>query len=154
MTEAYKQTVGDRHYTVRFVSRQHIKDKPTEANPSPIRVILVGDIEHPQGFAFETIEHDVADWHRTIARAEVTVSERGQPDEDGNNYCRILTILGMEEEGDPVAEVQRLKDVSEKGEAEVLLQEALVKLRAPLERPDFAVNLIKRIDAYLSRRQG
>lgn len=45
----------------------------------------------------------------------VTVSEKGRPDEDGNNYCHILTILGMEEEGDPVAEVQRLKDASEKG---------------------------------------
>lgn len=28
--------------------------------------------------------------------------------EDGNNYCRILTLLGMEEEGDPVAAVERL----------------------------------------------
>ena len=31
--------------------------------------------------------------------------------EDANNYCRILHILGMEEEGDPVAEVKRLKEV-------------------------------------------
>jgi hypothetical protein len=29
--------------------------------------------------------------------------------EDANNYCRILTALGMEEEGDPVAEVERLR---------------------------------------------
>ena len=28
--------------------------------------------------------------------------------EDANAFCRILTALGMEEEGDPVAEVQRL----------------------------------------------
>ena len=27
---------------------------------------------------------------------------------DANNYCRILTALGMEEEGDPVAEIERL----------------------------------------------
>ena len=27
---------------------------------------------------------------------------------DANNYCRILTTLGMEEEGDPVAEIIRL----------------------------------------------
>ena len=27
---------------------------------------------------------------------------------DANNYCRILSALGMEEEGDPVAEVERL----------------------------------------------
>lgn len=30
--------------------------------------------------------------------------------EDANRYCEILTLLGMEEEGDPVAEVQRLQD--------------------------------------------
>ena len=29
--------------------------------------------------------------------------------EDANNYCRILSELGMEEEGDPVAEVVRLQ---------------------------------------------
>lgn len=28
--------------------------------------------------------------------------------EDANNYCRILTALGMEEEGDPVAAVEKL----------------------------------------------
>lgn len=27
---------------------------------------------------------------------------------DANDFCRILTLLGMEEEGDPVAEVERL----------------------------------------------
>lgn len=31
---------------------------------------------------------------------------------DGNDYCRILSILGMEEDGDPVAEVQRLFDLA------------------------------------------
>ncbi|MGF6492810.1 hypothetical protein ABIE56_000967 [Luteibacter sp. 621] len=31
--------------------------------------------------------------------------------EDGNNYCLILSALGMEEEGDPVAEVRRLVDL-------------------------------------------
>ena len=30
--------------------------------------------------------------------------------QDANNYSRILTLLGMEEEGDPVAEVARLKE--------------------------------------------
>lgn len=29
--------------------------------------------------------------------------------EDANNYCRVLTALGMEEEGDPVAEIERLR---------------------------------------------
>ena len=33
--------------------------------------------------------------------------------EDANNYCLILSVLGMEEEGDPVAEVTRLKDAEE-----------------------------------------
>jgi hypothetical protein len=31
--------------------------------------------------------------------------------EDANNYCRILTILGMEEEGDPVAWVESRKSL-------------------------------------------
>lgn len=29
--------------------------------------------------------------------------------EDANNYCRILRVLGVEEEGDPVAEVKHLQ---------------------------------------------
>lgn len=33
--------------------------------------------------------------------------------EDANNYCRILTLLGMEEEGDPVEEVRRLVEQSQ-----------------------------------------
>ncbi|MDQ7996116.1 MAG: hypothetical protein AAGC76_09705 [Luteibacter sp.] len=32
---------------------------------------------------------------------------------DANNYCRILTALGMEEEGDPVAEVEHLMGIAE-----------------------------------------
>ena len=28
--------------------------------------------------------------------------------EDANNYCRVLTALGMEEEGDPVAKIESL----------------------------------------------
>ena len=28
---------------------------------------------------------------------------------DANNFCRVLTALGMEEEGDPVAEIERLR---------------------------------------------
>lgn len=30
--------------------------------------------------------------------------------EDANNYCRVLTALGMEEEGDPVAAIERLRE--------------------------------------------
>ena len=29
--------------------------------------------------------------------------------EDANNYCRVLTALGMEEEGDPADEIERLQ---------------------------------------------
>lgn len=32
------------------------------------------------------------------------------PAAEANNYSRILALLGMEEEGDPVAEVARLKE--------------------------------------------
>lgn len=41
---------------IRFVAREHIKDSPTEANPSPIRVILVGELERaqPQAMAFHS----------------------------------------------------------------------------------------------------
>lgn len=35
----------------RFVSSYHIKDSPTEANPSPIRVIILGDLERAQPHA-------------------------------------------------------------------------------------------------------
>lgn len=31
--------------------------------------------------------------------------------DEANNYCRILTILGMEEEGDPVAKIQEMHDL-------------------------------------------
>ncbi|MEQ6474166.1 hypothetical protein [Comamonas sp. wu1-DMT] len=47
-------------------------------------------------------------------RAALAATPAAAPDmvsvnkEDANNYCRILAALGMEEEGDPVAEVQRL----------------------------------------------
>lgn len=51
----YMQTVGGKAYQIRFVAREHIKDRPTEANPSPIRVLLVYDIDRPEGTAqFQT----------------------------------------------------------------------------------------------------
>lgn len=36
--------------------------------------------------------------------------------EDANNYCRVLTALGLEEEGDPVAAIERLKADAAKSE--------------------------------------
>lgn len=38
------------------------------------------------------------------------------PAHDADSYCRILSIIGMEEEGDPVAEVQRLFDAAQEAE--------------------------------------
>lgn len=43
-----------------------------------------------------------------IDRLTAELAKHGTP-EDSNNYCAILTVLGMEEEGDPVAEVRRLR---------------------------------------------
>jgi hypothetical protein len=36
--------------------------------------------------------------------------------EDANNYCRVLAALGLEEEGDPVAAIERLKAEAVKSE--------------------------------------
>lgn len=61
--------------------------------------------------------------------------------EDGENYCRILAVLGMEEEGDPVAEVERMDKELD------IVHEALTELY----NLDAAVPIIKaalaRIDA-------
>ena len=61
--------------------------------------------------------------------------------EDGENYCRILSVLGMEEEGDPVAEVERMDKELD------IVHEALTELY----NLDAAVPIIKdalaRIDA-------
>jgi len=45
--------VGDKTewVQVRFVPREHIHDKPTEANPSPIRVIIMHELESAQQHA-------------------------------------------------------------------------------------------------------
>ena len=53
-------------------------------------------------------------WIAWQARAALAATPAAAPDMvsvkkvDANNYCRILAALGMEEEGDPVAEVQNL----------------------------------------------
>ncbi len=46
--------------------------------------------------------------HRAYLAARQPVDEVSVKKEDANNYCLILRALGMEEEGDPVAEVQAL----------------------------------------------
>lgn len=54
-------------------------------------------------------------WQAMIAAAPAQPAAPAVPDgmalvtrDDANNYCRILTLLGIEEEGDPVAEIVRL----------------------------------------------
>lgn len=59
------------------------------------------------GMIEATREAVAAVWNRRPAQA-------AEPDmvsvkkEDANNYCRILAALGMQEEGDPIAEVQNM----------------------------------------------
>jgi hypothetical protein len=67
-----------------------------------LRVVMYGDEFHDKETRIPLAMLEAAGFVRQV----------GAPDEDGNNYCRILTILGMEEEGDPVAEVQRLFDLA------------------------------------------
>lgn len=46
----------------------------------------------------------------TADRKENTVSEMIEVTKhDANSYCLVLRALGMEDEGDPVAEIERLK---------------------------------------------
>lgn len=45
---------------------------------------------------------------REAQAAVIELQEARPPREDMNNYSRILTLLGMEEEGDPVEAVQKL----------------------------------------------
>jgi hypothetical protein len=52
--------------------------------------------------------------NRQAARSQPAEGTILVAQEDGNNYCLILTALGMEEEGDPVAEVKRLIELSER----------------------------------------
>lgn len=70
---------------------------------------ILGQVEDPVAAGFDYLaEYDLV----PIALAATPAAE---PDivsikqVDANNYCQILAALGMEEEGDPVAEVQNLK---------------------------------------------
>lgn len=64
--------------------------------------------------------------------------------EDANNYCRVLTELGMEEEGDPVAGIEMLRSWEADAQARADLLEQ--HLRAVLEvartwQPDYATKM-------------
>ena len=52
---------------------------------------------------FDSLRADDFDAMATYQSSLTSVTK-----EDANNYCRILTVLGMEEEGDPVVEVEKL----------------------------------------------
>lgn len=86
--------------------------------------------------------------------------------EDANNYCRIVSLLGMEEEGDPVVEVGHLIAFRNRAksegrgvtdEATSLLREAMDSLRAVVRFRSVddlfanAANTSNRIDAFLQR---
>lgn len=53
-------------------------------------------------------------WMKDAARIGEAVSDTQKMVEvtaaDANNYCRVLSALGMEEEGDPVQEITSIKD--------------------------------------------
>lgn len=55
----------------------------------------------------------IAAWQAALA-ARQPVGEVSVKKEDANNYCLILRALGMEEEGDPVAEVKALIDARDR----------------------------------------
>ena len=50
--------------------------------------------------------------------------------EDANNYCRVLTALGLEEEGDPVAAIERLKADAAKSERRAVVFGDIVHTQA------------------------
>lgn len=58
-------------------------------------------------YSYERTDSAWKGWQSSIA-ARQPVGEVSVKKEDANNYCLILRALGMEEEGDPVAEVMAL----------------------------------------------
>lgn len=63
--------------------------------------------------------------------------------EDANNYCMVLTLLGLEEEGDPIAEINKLKESAIKSERIAIaysdvIQEQVIAMRAAIA--DAAIN--------------
>ncbi len=68
--------------------------------------------------AFCSDDTETVDRHVAVIRAALAarqpVGEVSVKKEDANNYCLILRALGMEEEGDPVAEVQALVEARDR----------------------------------------
>jgi len=68
---------------------------------------------------------------------------------DGNNYCQILTLLGMEEEGDPVAEVKKLVKQVEDAEVAwnavailtVRVNQAVTNMESPMFYAEAKINV-------------
>lgn len=56
-------------------------------------------------------ETTVSSTIHNLLTQEIVMTKMVEVTQEGaNNYSRMLTVLGMEEEGDPVAEVERLLD--------------------------------------------
>lgn len=91
------------------------------AQPSPggqDALDCIGRIEEAIEFR---VPHDIyAAVHGELAELKAALAARQPVDEvsvkkeDANNYCLILRALGMEEEGDPVAEVKALIDARDR----------------------------------------
>jgi len=108
-------------------------------------------------------------WTKDAARIGEAVSDTQKMVEvtaaDANNYCRVLSALGMEEEGDPVQEITSIKDQLAAARAELTnlrndwnaLQHAIVgdtgasailtveRMRAEIER---AMRVVEAVQKY------
>ncbi|WP_369916486.1 hypothetical protein AB8810_10890 [Xanthomonas sp. NCPPB 3005] len=60
------------------------------------------------GLEVQYVRADLAAQIAPPAPAAVPVGHVSVIQQDANNYCLILRLLGMEDEGDPVAEVRQL----------------------------------------------
>ncbi len=129
---------GGNQSHVRFLQRLH---DTLSVHPSPggqdapeieqlqqlvssiLNTVSLGYQTGPYAYAgedFGAYLHEATGKCRTVLRALSALAAR-QPmgevsvkKEDANNYCLILRALGMEEEGDPVAEVQALIEVRDR----------------------------------------
>lgn len=94
------------------------------SEPHPLIMMLrlpKGDLAQNYGYSetvysldeIESVRESAAKIAAHFAPVQTAVADMVQvAKQDGNDYCRILSILGMEEDGDPVAEVQRLFDLA------------------------------------------
>lgn len=101
--------------------RLHLENAALSAQPSPggqDALDCIGRIEEAIEFRvphdiYAAVHGDLAELKAALA-ARQPVGEVSVKKEDANNYCLILRALGMEEEGDPVAEVRALIDARDR----------------------------------------